>query len=79
MRVTKDLTGSVLIKALTGLQLILQQTVLLILLLARRYLQTGEKTTGLLQLIIRTDLQNVLVLTGLLLELTDLVTTMCFT
>ena len=44
-----------------------------------KILVNRRKTTGLLQLIIRTDLQNVLVLTGVLLELTDLVTTMCFT
>ena len=33
LHVTKDLAGSLLIKALTGLQLILQQTVILILIL----------------------------------------------
>ena len=68
---TNDLIGSLLIKVLTGLQLTLQWTVLLIqILLEWRDLQTWEKISGLLQLIIRAGLQTVLVLTDLLVELT---------
>ena len=49
LHVTKDLTGSRLNYALTGLQLIQSQTVLLILiLLEQRDLQIGEKKTDLL-------------------------------
>ena len=51
-----DLAGSLLIKALRGLQLV----------------YTVEKITGLLQLAIRTGLQTVLVLTCLLVELKQL-------
>ena len=68
---TNDLIGSLLIKVLTGLQLTLQWTVLLIqILLEWRDLQTWEKISGLLQLTIRAGLQTVLVLTDLLVELT---------
>ena len=71
LRITNDLKGSLLIKPLTGSVLIQQRTVLSIqILLAWRDLQTGEKIIGLLQLTIHTDLQTVLVLTGLLIELT---------
>ena len=71
LHVKKDLTGSLPIKSLTDLQLILQQTVSpILILLAWRDLSTGEKITGSLQLQIRTSLQTVLLLTGLLAELT---------
>ena len=59
LNITKDLTGSLLTKALAGSQLILIRRVLQILiLLAWRVLWTGEIITVFLQLIILTGLQT---------------------
>lgn len=54
----KDLTGPPLTKTLTGLQLILQQIVLLILLLFMERFVKRRKKTGLLQLNILIGLQT---------------------
>lgn len=68
---TKLLTCYLLIKRSSGLQLILYQTYLLIIILLVWDLQTVETIADLLQFTVRAGLETVLVLTGLFVELTQ--------